>query len=156
MQAVEPIRRATVDDVEAITAVVNEAYSPYIARIGKPPAPMLDDYRQVLEQAQVHVATQDGHVVGVLVTDQEDHDLWLLNIAVLARCKGQGLGKRLMAFCEAQARAAGCSAIKLYTHEKMTENLDIYTRLGFVETHRAVQSGFARVFMYKPLVASGT
>lgn len=153
MQTLEPIRQATAGDVEAITAVVNQAYSPYIARIGKPPAPMLDDYEKLLEQAQVHVLTQHEQVVGVLVTQQQERDLWLLNVAVLPRCKGLGLGKRLMEFCEAQARAASCTAIRLYTHEKMTENLAIYARLGFVQTHRAVQDGFARVFMCKPLAA---
>jgi hypothetical protein len=29
----------------------------------------------------------------------------------------------------------------------MTENLAIYRRIGFVETHRAVENGFNRVYM---------
>jgi hypothetical protein len=36
----------------------------------------------------------------------------------------------------------------------MSENLAIYRTLGYLETHRATQDGFARVFMRKPLGAA--
>jgi hypothetical protein len=38
------IRAATGADVPAIANTVEQAYRHYIARIGKPPGPMLDDY----------------------------------------------------------------------------------------------------------------
>jgi hypothetical protein len=37
----------------------------------------------------------------------------------------------------------------------MTENLSLYARLGFVETHRAVEQGFSRVFMRRALATTG-
>jgi hypothetical protein len=44
------IRAATAADVSAITEIVDQAYRHYIARMGKPPGPMLDDYAaRVLE-----------------------------------------------------------------------------------------------------------
>ena len=138
-------------DVDAITALVHEAYAPYIARIGKAPAPMLDDYRQVVAEAEVYVAVDGARIVGVLVMSREGSEMLLVNVAVLAACKGQGIGKQLMDFCEEQSRLAGCSAIRLYTHERMTENIEIYRKLGYVETHRAQEQGFARVFMRKQL-----
>ena len=39
------IRVATAADVPAIEEIVNQAYRHYVARIGKPPGPMLEDYR---------------------------------------------------------------------------------------------------------------
>ncbi|MFJ4158161.1 GNAT family N-acetyltransferase [Pseudomonas sp. NPDC089752] len=138
-------------DVEAITALVHEAYAPYIARIGKAPAPMLDDYRQVLAEAEVYVAMDAARIVGVLVMSREGSEMLLVNVAVLAACKGQGVGKQLMHFCEEQSRQAGCQAIRLYTHERMTDNIEIYRKLGYVETHRAQEQSFARVFMRKQL-----
>ncbi len=33
----------------------------------------------------------------------------------------------------------------------MSENLAIYSKLGYQETHRATEDGFPRVFMRKPL-----
>lgn len=151
MNSAFTLRRADVADVPAITALVQEAYAPYIERIGKPPAPMLDDYRQVVAEAEVHVALNGTRIVGVLVMSREGSEMLLVNVAVLAECKGQGIGKRLMHFCEEQSRLAGCSAIRLYTHERMTENIEIYRKLGYVQTHRAHEQGFARVFMRKAL-----
>lgn len=151
MPPVTSIRQANLNDADAIAALVNEAYTPYIARIGKQPAPMLDDYRQVISEAEVFVLTQEAGTVGVLVMIQEGNELLLVNVAVSARCKGQGFGKVLMQYCEDYARRAQCTAIRLYTHELMTENIAIYKKLGYQETHRATENGFARVFMRKAL-----
>jgi ribosomal protein S18 acetylase RimI-like enzyme len=145
------LRRADFADVEAITELVRAAYSPYIARIGKPPAPMLDDYRQVVADAEVHVALKGARIAGVLVLEREGDEMLLANIAVLPECKGQGIGKVLMQLCETRTRQAGCSAVRLYTHERMAENIEIYRKLGYVETHRAEEQGFSRVFMRKAL-----
>ena len=38
------IRAATAADVPAIADIVDQAYRHYIARMGKPPGPMLEDY----------------------------------------------------------------------------------------------------------------
>jgi ribosomal protein S18 acetylase RimI-like enzyme len=149
LHTVRTIRRAQLDDAECIASLVSEAYTPYISRIGKKPGPMLDDYRQVVIETPTFVLTEHAEIVGVLVMSQEDTDLLLINIAVLPRHIGRGLGKMLMAFCENYALRTGCDAIRLYTHELMIENIDIYKKLGYQETHRATENGFARVFMRK-------
>ena len=43
---------------------------------------------------------------------------------------------------EAEARRAGFDSIYLYTHEKMTENLALYSRIGYVEYDRRSQGDF--------------
>lgn len=58
------IRRASEMDVDAITVIVHEAYAPYIPRIGKEPAPMLDDYREVIERCRVVVLEAEGVLKG--------------------------------------------------------------------------------------------
>ena len=62
-----------------------------------------------------------------------------------------GVGSFLLDQVEVAARAAGRHEIRLYTHEKMTENLDYYPRRGYVETHRAVGEGRSRVYFSKLL-----
>ncbi|SDV07304.1 GNAT family N-acetyltransferase [Pseudomonas vancouverensis] len=145
------IRRAHLEDAQCIAALVTEAYTPYIARIGRKPAPMLDDYRQVVADTDSFVLTDDSEIVGVLVMSREESELLLVNIAVSPRHTGRGLGKMLMTFCEQHAQSLGCQAVRLYTHERMVENIEIYKKLGYQETHRATEEGFARVFMRKPL-----
>lgn len=56
-----------------------------------------------------------------------------------------------MDFAEQQALAAGFAAIRLYTNETMAENIRLYTRRGYVETHRAEEHGLHRVYMTKQL-----
>lgn len=43
-----------------------------------------------------------------------------------------------MTFAEEQATAHGLQEVRLYTNEKMHENLAIYARLGFEETGRGL------------------
>jgi hypothetical protein len=54
------IRAATADDVSAIADVVDEAYRHYIARMGKPPGPMLDDYAARVLEGVVWVLEEGG------------------------------------------------------------------------------------------------
>ena len=49
------IRAATAADVPAIAEIVDQAYRHYIARIGKPPGPMLDDYAARVSEGAVWV-----------------------------------------------------------------------------------------------------
>ena len=143
------LRTATPDDLPAIREIVERAYGPYIERMGKPPGPMLDDYAKRIEANQVRVADVEGRVGGLLVLiDQPDH-LLLDNIAVHPEAQGQGLGRRMMDFAEAEAVRRGFGELRLYTHESMTENIMLYGKLGWKETGRALQAGFARVFMRK-------
>src|SRR5258707_691765 len=49
------IRRATTADLTEIRRVIDDAYSKYIERIGRPPAPMTTDYAAALEHSRVGV-----------------------------------------------------------------------------------------------------
>lgn len=145
------MRPATADDVTAIEAIVDAAYSPYIARIGREPGPMLEDYRQLVEAGGVHVLDNAGTVQGFVILLAGDGALLLDNLAVAPDAQGLGFGRLLMEFAERQAIDAGYATIRLYTHETMIENIALYTRRGYVETHRAVEQGLRRVYMTKRL-----
>jgi hypothetical protein len=47
------IRAATIADTPAIADIVDQAYRHYIARIGKPPGPMFDDYAMRVSEGTV-------------------------------------------------------------------------------------------------------
>ena len=145
------LRPATAHDVAAIEAIVQAAYSPYIARIGRHPGPMLEDYRQLISAGGVHVLDNAGQVQGFIILLQDDSALLLDNLAVAPEAQGLGLGRVLMDFAEQQALDAGYAAIRLYTNEAMTENIALYSRRGYVETHRAEEHGLRRVYMSKIL-----
>ncbi|WP_447922642.1 GNAT family N-acetyltransferase [Achromobacter aegrifaciens] len=145
------IRPATPDDLPDIERIVALAYGHYVARIGATPGPMLDDYPARVAQGVVRVLQAHDAVLGVLVLIPESDCLLLDNIAVAPEAQGRGYGRDLMQFAEDTARQAGYASIRLYTQEKMIENIAIYTRYGYVETHRAEEIGLKRVFMEKAL-----
>ena len=146
------IRCARPADRAAIERIVRAGYGLYVERIGKPPGPMLDDYTALISDGRVSVLEEaDRTMAAIIVLLPEPDHLLLDNIAVRPDRQGQGLGRRLIAFAEEQARRLGHSEVRLYTHEKMTENIALYTRLGFVETGRGQKAGYDRVFMTKRL-----
>src|SRR5712691_10997500 len=146
------IRRATPDDRAAVEAIVHAAYAIYVDRIGKPPGPMLDDYTRLIEDGAVSVfAAPDGVLAGLVVLLPASDHLLLDNVAVRPERQGEGIGRRLIGFAESEARRLGYRELRLYTHEKMRENIALYLRLGFAETGRGREAGYDRVFMTKRL-----
>ena len=145
------LRAATSDDLGAVEDVVRSAYCHYVPRIGREPGPMLDDYNRLIREGRVHVVEDDGVVRGVLVLIPQDDAMLLDNVAVSPAAQGLGLGRKLLEFAERTAVNAGYQSIRLYTNEAMTENIELYTRIGYSETHRVEEKGLRRVYMVKPV-----
>jgi ribosomal protein S18 acetylase RimI-like enzyme len=134
-----------------VAACVRAAYARYVERIGREPAPMTADYDALIAAGEVWIVRAGEDVAGVLVLRPQPPALLVENVAVAPGHQGRGLGRLLMAFAEERARAEDLAEVVLYTNERMTENLRFYPALGFTETGRATQDGFARVFFRKPL-----
>ncbi len=147
------IRNAEPEDVPRLGEIALVAYRPYVAAIGREPAPMLADFATLVGEGVVRVACDAG-VAGYAVSYASGPDWHLENIAVDPAIQGQGVGRLLIEDVERLARAAGAAAVELYTNQKMTANLALYPRLGFVETGRGAQDGFHRVF-YRKLLEPG-
>jgi ribosomal protein S18 acetylase RimI-like enzyme len=146
------VRRADHGDVDTLRRIAAAAYQPYVARIGRAPAPMTADYAQAVRDRQAWVAVEDGQVTGFVVLVARPGYLLLENVAVLPAAQGRGIGGRLLRLAEEHARELGRAEIRLYTNEAMTENLAYYPRRGYTETQRAEQDGFRRVFFRRPLI----
>lgn len=145
------IRAAQLSDAEQITACVTAAYQQYIPIIGKAPGPMLDDYSQIIAQHTVSVIEEKGSIVGVVVLMEKEDGMLLDNVAVDPDYQGQGLGRQLIEWAHAEVHRRGFDQISLYTHEKMTQNIHIYQKLGYLESERRREYGYDRVYMKKYL-----
>jgi GNAT superfamily N-acetyltransferase len=115
------------------------------------PRPMTDDYAQVIANQRVTVAESYGTIVGVIALTVNDEGFLVDNVAVESSYRGEGLGRALLEFAEAEARRTDFDSIHLYTHEKMTENLALYSRTGYIEYDRRSQEVFSLVYMRKHL-----
>ncbi len=146
------IRLAKLLDVQKIASLIDDAYGGYIDRIGKPPAPMLNNYVEVIAQKIVWVLEgSDSQLIGVLVLARFPDYLLVENIAVHPKNQGIGLGRRLMEFSEVEAMRMGYRKMRLYTNVKMVENQALYEHLGWVKKEKLSENGYERIYMEKQL-----
>ena len=145
------IRAAIAADVSVIGQLVEQAYRHYISRIGRPPGPMLDDYAARVSEGVVWVIEEGSTIAGIIVLLSKPDCMLLDYIAVAPARQGSGLGRRLLAFAQAEAARRGYREIHLYTHRTMTENQRLYAAIGYEETGRGTEAGYERVFMRKRL-----
>jgi len=145
------IRAARLADADAISGCVRLAYGKYVSRIGREPKPMSADYAQAIAAHQVWVVDGEAGLAAVLELIPQDDHLLIENIAVDPERQGGGLGRRLMAFAEAEARRQGFRELRLYTNERFVENIAFYAWLGYCVTQREPYKESTIVFMSKAL-----
>ncbi|KAJ5752574.1 acyl-CoA N-acyltransferase [Penicillium odoratum] len=150
------IQRATAQDIPSIKSMVNSAYSKYIERIGKPPAPMSANYEEIMKTHDIFVLKDEkinDEIVGsiVLRVERNNHSVQIDNLVVGPAAQGRGYGRVLLECGEDVARSQNCLALTLFTNVKMYENLGMYVKMGFVEIGRRTEDGFERVYFRKDL-----
>ncbi|MFF9279910.1 GNAT family N-acetyltransferase [Streptomyces griseosporeus] len=145
----EQIRPATAADVPAVRAVTDAAYHPYIARIGVVPQPMEADHAADVAAGRVFVTGEP--VTGLVVVEARADHLFLDSIAVHPDAHGQGVGRRLLRFVEAHARALALPEVRLYTNAMMWENQEIYPKYGYEVVERRVDGLYDRIHYRKRL-----
>ncbi|WP_458094135.1 GNAT family N-acetyltransferase [Roseomonas sp. WA12] len=145
------MRLARAEEAGAIKALVERAYAAYVPLLGRRPAPMDDDFAARIAQGQAHVLERNGVLVALAVIEERGDHLWIDDLAVEPALHGQGIGRMLLAFAEAEARRLGLPALRLLTNERMKRNIAIYARAGFLEVERRETDGFRRVHMLRRL-----
>jgi len=152
MPMTRDLRPAVAADLDGIEALVGAAYGKYVPRIGRKPRPMLADYRAALVEHQLWVIERDQCLAGVLELIPGDGHLMIENVAVTPEFQRRGIGRKLIAFAEGEARRQGFSVLRLYTNAFFTENIALYLGLGFREIQREpLENGTTVVHMAKPV-----
>lgn len=148
-RAAEGIRPAVAGDLPAVRAVTEAAYRHYIARIGVVPRPMEADHAADVAAGRVFVTGRP--VNGLVVVEAYEDHLLLDSIVVHPGAQGQGVGRRLLAFVDARARALGLPEVRLYTNALMWENQTIYPKYGYEVVERRVDGPYDRLHYRKRL-----
>ncbi len=146
----EEIRPAGAADVPAVADVIDAAFRPYVERIGRVPQPMEEDHAANVAAGRVFV-TGDP-VLGLVVVEAFEGHLFLDTIAVHPTAHGRGVGRRLLRFVDAHARALGLSEVRLYTNALMWENQKIYPKYGYELVERRMDGSCDRVHYRKRLL----
>lgn len=129
------IRRAKQDDADAFSDCIDAAYARYQGQITDLP-PVSEGCAEEIATNHVWVAVRDGAIIGGLVLAVRGDVLKLANLAVHPEHGGQGIGRKLIELALSEARARGFDEIHLNTHVKMSDNITLYQRLGWIETAR--------------------
>ncbi|SFJ01243.1 Protein N-acetyltransferase, RimJ/RimL family [Bosea sp. OK403] len=150
-----PLRRATTNDIPAILALKNAAYTPNESIIGVPSLPRIADYAQVVAEHEVWLTDGASGLEAALVLEIEDGKFTLWSIAVAPEAAGRKLGRALMDFADERARALQFDAVHLYTHAKLIQRISWYERLGYVITHHQELADRRLTHMRKQLQKAG-
>ena len=143
------LRQAKPDDAAAITALVRDAYAPWVALIGREPKPMTIDYAQALAANRFDLLEEDGRLLGLIETAMAADHLLIVNIAVGPDLHGRGIGQGLLAHAEDLARQAGLAELRLYTNQKFARNIEIYRRFGYAIDREEILPNGGAVHMRK-------
>ncbi|MEU0456188.1 GNAT family N-acetyltransferase [Streptomyces sp. NPDC006129] len=146
----EEIRPAGTADVPVVEHIIDAAFRPYIERIGRVPQPMEEDHAANVAAGKVFLT--GAPVVGLVVVEAFADHLFLDTIAVHPTAHGRGVGRRLLAFVDAHARALGLPEVRLYTNALMWENQKIYPKYGYELVERRVDGPYDRVHYRKRLL----
>lgn len=142
------IRAARPEDATGLKQCMISAYSFYEQRMDGLRLPPMDaDYEDEIKHYPTWVVEREGVIAGGLTMMFEDDKATLANIAINPEFQGLGIGGKLMRFAESLTIEKNYTELYLATHERLHENLSLYTHLGWVETER----GNAKVSMKKTL-----
>lgn len=135
------VRPATADDVPAMVALLAMLFA-IEADFAIDPAAQARGLALLFghEDAAVLVADADGAVVGMCTvqlgvsTARGGLSAGIEDVVVMERCRGQGIGRQLIAAAERWARERGALRIALLADETNAPALDFYGHLGFTRT----------------------
>jgi GNAT superfamily N-acetyltransferase len=145
------IRPALPTDADAVGALTQKAYSPWIALTGHEPLPMQVDYREAIRVHDFALVELAGELLGLIETMPEADALLIVNVAVEPARQGRGVGRRLMAYAEELARSRGLMRTRLYTNKLFASNLKLYASLGYELDREEAMNGGIAVHMSKQL-----
>ena len=140
------IRPAQPADASALAACIDAAYAQYAGRIFDLPS-VSDGCSEDIATNQVWIAVQGNEVIAGLVLVAGDGAMKLANLAVHPDHSGKGLGRKLIALAEQEAKQQGFSEMRLNTHADMPENVKRYEYLGWAEGSRRGSTGAMQKYL---------
>jgi len=141
---------------DAIYQLMLDAFTPYVIKLdGGPTAGPYPWLEAAIGRGDVYVGLDGTEVVGIISTVRREDELVIDQLGVNPSRQGEGIGSWLIEQIEHTARSEQVTVLSLQTAEMMTDLLRLYTRHGFIETHKALpehgDDEYLRVHMKKRL-----
>ena len=128
------VRVATVEDAEAITAVINAAFRKAESFFIERDRIDVESVRELMAKGQFLLAEDKGTFAGCVYLERRGERTYLGLLSVDPERQGGGIGSRLMNVAEERCARAGCRFMDLRIVNLRTENHALYLRRGYAET----------------------
>ena len=140
------ISRATVQDVKAITALLNSAYRGETSKQGWTTEADLiagevrtssESLQKIIEQpnsVMLKFTDSTKNIVGCVNLQQHDAKIYLGMLSVSPILQNAGIGKKLLAAADEYALQQNCSSIYMTVITQRTELINWYNRHGYNDT----------------------
>ena len=155
MNYVLEIRKADVNDAEAIYNIIKEAFNKYVkdARItGRLDAlkETQEDIIKDIKAKDVFIALADGVPVGTIrIEVKPDSTAYISRFGVLPENQKNGIGRSLITFVDNYLISKKVKQVCLYTASKHSGLVCFYYRMGFYVDSTSKDKGYIRAFMVK-------
>lgn len=158
MSDIPVLRAATAGDAAAIAAVIAASFAQYRGKL----VPESGAFRETADGIAAEmtkgidaiVAERNGEMLGCVLMEEREGDLYFGRLSVLPPGRGLGLGRLLIDAVEAEARRRGLAGVRLGVRLVLTDNQRLFQSLGYRETSREAHPGFdhaTSINMRKPL-----
>lgn len=134
------LREATVADAGMLLQVLQTAFAEYREQLDPPSGvhrETVETLREKMRTTQWLIALEGEQAVGCVMCEPREDYLYLGRLAVLPAFRRRGIGKTLIEYVEAHARAEGFSRVRLGVRLALPHLRARYERIGyqFVEAH---------------------
>lgn len=140
------LRTATLGDSAAMAAVIAASFEQYRGKL----VPESGAFRETAEGiaaeltkgAGAIVAERNDEMLGCVLVEEMEGDLYFGRLSVLPSARGRGLARQLIDAVEAEARRRGLAGVRLGVRIVLTDNQRLFAALGYRETSREAHPGF--------------
>ena len=139
LQLARPADRESVNAMARQVHAMHVAWRPDIYEMTEEMYPE-DRFLTAIKERQLYVAKLDNRVVGYLLVKIRSYDwsgmvkrkvMLIDELCVEESCRGQGIGKEMMADAHALARAFGCTDLQLGVYPQNDGAVAFYQKCGF-------------------------
>lgn len=149
------IKKAEINDVEAIHAIISEAFKKYVNDAGitvKIDAleETCEDIIRDINSKEVFIAFIEDIPVGTIrVEIKADNTAYITRFGVMPRYQNNGIGKALISYVDKLLISKGIKKVYLYTASKHRELVRFYYSMGFYVDSTTKDKGYTRALMVK-------
>ena len=138
------ITKATLQDIPALTTLINSAYRGESSKKGWTTEAHLLEGKRTDEPEMTEIFldpkntilkfTENDKIIGSVLLVEKEHQLYLGMLTVSPELQNSGIGKKLLAEAENHAKTLGLSSIIMTVISVRDELVAWYKRRGYVDT----------------------